>query len=84
MPVRKFRTLDEMRQAQQLAPDDPRLPTVIRFNWELAWDMAGRFIPPRGVFKFRSIEEMNAHRRAWEDERIRRCKERNETPKADR
>jgi len=73
MPVHKFRTLDEMRRAQWLAPDDPRLPRVIRFNWQLAWEMAGRFMPPRGVFKFRSIEEANAHRRAWEQQRIERC-----------
>ncbi len=74
MPVYKFRTLDEMRRAQRLAADDPRLPRVIRLVWQRAWDMAGRFVPPRGIFKFHSIEEANAHRRAWEDERIARIR----------
>ena len=74
MPVQKFRTLDEMRRAQRMAPDDPRLPRVIRFNWELGWAMAGSFVPPRGVFKFRSIEEANAHRKRWETERSRRLR----------
>lgn len=74
MPVTKFRSLDEMRRAQRVAADDPRLPGIIRTVWEWAWEMAGRFTPPRGVFKFRSIEEANAHREAWEKERIARIR----------
>ena len=74
MPVYKYRTLEQMNKAQRLAPDDPRLPGVIRFVWEMAWEMTGRFVPPRGVFKFRSIEEANKHRKAWEQERIERLR----------
>lgn len=70
MPVQRFKDLDEMRRAQRLSPTDPRLPAVIRMVWQLSWTMAGRFIPPRGVFKFRTIEEANAHRKAWEQARV--------------
>jgi hypothetical protein len=42
----------------------------IRTVWEWAWEMAGRYMPARGIFKFRSIAEANAHRRAWEDQCI--------------
>jgi len=76
MPVQKFRSLDEMRRAKWVSADDPRLPDIIRFNWKAAWEMSGRYVPPRGVFKFRSIEEANAHRRAWEAERIKLCRAR--------
>jgi hypothetical protein len=37
----------------------------------------GTYIPPRGVFKFRTIEEANAHREAWEQDRINKIRERN-------
>lgn len=74
MPVYKFRTLDQMRRAQWLTPGDPRLPRVIRLVWQRAWEMAGRFIPPRGLFKFHSMEEANAHRRAWEGDRMARIR----------
>ena len=83
MPVYKFSSVDEMqraRRAQGLLPDDPRLPRVIRFVWTLSWEMAGRFIPPRGVFKFRSIEEANAHRKAWEQERVDRLRSARDNP----
>ncbi len=80
MPVYKFRTLDEMRRAQWLTPEDPRLPRVIRLVWQRAWEMAGCYVPPRGVFKFRSIEDANAHRRSWEDDRIARIQRRRAKP----
>ena len=64
-----------MRRAQWLSPDDPRVFRVMRELWKLTWELAGRFVPPRGVFKFRSIEEANAHRDACERERIQRIRE---------
>jgi hypothetical protein len=70
MPVRKFHSVEEMRREQWIHADDPRLPDVIRTVWQWGWEMAGRYMPPRGIFKFRSIEEAGAHRRAWEDQRI--------------
>jgi hypothetical protein len=82
MPVHKFRSLDEMRRAQWLAPDDPRLYKVIRLVWQLAWEASGRYIPPRGLFKFRSIEEANAHRDAWMQERVNRLRNLREKERA--
>ena len=70
MPVYKYRTLDEQRRAHELTADDPRLLDVIRLVWRRAWEMAGQYVPPRGIFKFRSIEEACAHREAWEKERV--------------
>lgn len=83
MPVYKFRTLDEMRRTQRLTPEDPRLPKVIRFVWELAWAAAGRYVQPRGLFKFRAIEEANAHREAWQSERIARLRPRGKNSQGD-
>jgi hypothetical protein len=70
MAVRKFRSVDEMRRGQRISADDPLLPDIIQTVWQWAWEMSERYPPPRGVFKFRSIDEANAHREAWEKERI--------------
>jgi len=71
LPVYRFRTLDEARRALWLKPDDPRLPDVIRFVWTLADELTFYYPRPPGVRKFRSIEEANAAREAWETERVR-------------
>ncbi len=83
MPVFKYKSLDEMRRAQQMKSGDPRLLNVLRLVWTRSWILAGRFVPPRGVFKFRSIEEANAHRRAWEDQRIALLKKRHKSDQPD-
>lgn len=56
MPVQKFRSVEEMNQAPVLAV--PRLPDVERFLRHCAryWAIAPK-VYPRGVFKFRTIEE---------------------------
>jgi hypothetical protein len=64
-----------MRRELWLAPGDPRLFEVVRFVWQMSWEGAGRYVPPRGVFKFRSIEEANAHRDAWEKDRIEKIRQ---------
>ena len=64
MAVQRFRTFLEARIAQWLAPDDPRLPNRIR-RW---WRTSAMFAPvekPRGLRKFRSIQEANAEREGW-------------------
>ena len=77
MPVRKFRSIEEMNEADRdrwLDCDDPRLAEHIGSFWA-EW---GGLIPPldfpKGVHKFRSIEEMNAFRERYEDERIARIR----------
>lgn len=72
MPLRKFRTIEEMNAAERdrwIDSSDPRLAGRIRFVLEM-----GCLAPapnfPKGVHKFRSIEEMNAFKDRYIDERI--------------
>lgn len=74
MPVWKFRSFEEAERARWLPTADARLARRLRSLWRTSWEMAGRFSLPRGVFKFHSIEEANAHREAWENERITRIR----------
>jgi hypothetical protein len=74
MPVYRFRTLEEARRALWLESGDPKLERVIRWVWGLAAEMAGPSGAPRGVRKFRTIEEANADRKRWEVERSRRLR----------
>lgn len=71
MPIRKFRDVCEMEGNTWLEPGSPELFETIR----AAWDFAERTAPvrfPRGVFKNRSIEEMQARRKKWEAEAFER------------
>ena len=72
MPLRRFETQEAARQALWTTRDDPRLVPRIR----TLWDRARRLIPgdlgiPRGVRRYRSIEEANEDREAWTRERVR-------------
>ena len=64
MPVRRFTHPDGMRTAGWLEPVDPCIAP--RFRGVLG---TGRLFVvihrPRGVRRFRSIEELNAARKAW-------------------
>lgn len=56
MPVRKFRTFDEAREAMWLPSGDPRILPQLRRLAQLA-----RPAPvPRGVTRFRTIAEAKA------------------------
>lgn len=73
MPVTKFRTIEEMNahdRSRWLDSGDPRLMKRI----EAIEQMSGGLIPPlnipKGVHKFRSIEELNAFKDRYVDERI--------------
>lgn len=74
MPVTKFRSFEEAERALWMDCSDPTLPRRIR----ALWSRRGGSVPlpaPRGVRKYRSIEEANADRDAWEDARIRWIRE---------
>jgi hypothetical protein len=58
MPVRKFRSIEEMDAYTWRTPGDPELYRAIRFTWDLARRMNPRRFTP-GVRKYRSIDEMN-------------------------
>jgi hypothetical protein len=70
MPVRKYRDLDEARRDLWIAPGDPGLAARIRRLWAFAARLAPPDVP-RGVRKFRSIEEANKDPDEWVRRRVR-------------
>ena len=72
MPVYKYRRVEDMPEAWQHFGDRNRagrLRAVLRFA-----HLAGPLQIPRGVAKFRNIEEHSADRERYEDERILRLR----------
>ena len=64
MPVRRFRSIEEMDDERWYTPGEPALLEAIR----AVWDFAARTCPrhfPRGVHKHRTLESMAATREAW-------------------
>jgi hypothetical protein len=64
MPVQKFKTFEEAEKAlwnfKPSIPDDAYLARVAEL-----WDFANKLNPisyPKGIFKFKTIEEANKHR----------------------
>ena len=76
MPVRKFRTIEEMNEfdRERLRADDPRLFDRIEALWRNWRNLLPPLGIPRGVHKFRSIEEMNAFKDRYVNERIARIR----------
>ncbi len=69
MPVQRFRSFADARRALWLPPGDPKLLARIR----TLWDFSARLAPgaaPRGVRKFRTLEEANRDRDLWTQRRI--------------
>jgi hypothetical protein len=76
MPVQKFRTLEEWQASKSelwLPCDHPDLARRIRSHWS-RWSRLVPVSAPRGVHKYRSIEEMDADRERWEQERVDRIR----------
>jgi hypothetical protein len=61
MPVRKFRSAEEMNQALWRQPGDPALARALGVDLEFGRRLGPQRFPP-GVHKFRSIEEMKGAR----------------------
>jgi hypothetical protein len=65
MPVQKFKTFEEAEKALwNFHPDEAYYARVAEL-----WDFANKLNPisyPKGIFKFRTIEEANKHREEWE------------------
>ena len=71
MPVRKYRSVEDMPGVRPLRPLDPANLRIACELSELAYALhPWRFEP--GVRKFRSVEEASLHRQAWEKRQIRR------------
>lgn len=73
MPVRKFRTIEEMnafdRERRQNL-DGEHAGRRLFAIWELSRGLDTPMNFPKGVHKFRSIEEMNAFKERYENERF--------------
>jgi hypothetical protein len=75
MPVRKFRSVEEMGGPSWYEPGEAALYRAIRHVWGLGHrTLRPRFSP--GVHKHRSIEAMNAQQRAWDDANFHAYQER--------
>lgn len=69
MPIQKFKDLDEARRALQETPRQPDLFARIEALWTFSMRLVPRQIP-RGVRKFRSLEEANQERDQWVQRRV--------------
>lgn len=75
MPVQKFRSIEAMKAAPVL---DRGVPLEVRMAnlFARSAKLAPPIDRPRGVFKFRSIEGMQAQRQQWERQRVEAGKSR--------
>ena len=71
MPLRKFRSVEEMEAGPWLPPGDPRLARAIRGVWAFGTRTLRPSFPP-GLHRYRSVEEAEAAAERWERERFER------------
>lgn len=64
MPVRKFRTVEDMERPRWRNPGDPSLYRAMARLWDFGRRTAGRRFPP-GVYRHRSVLELNAQTTRW-------------------
>ena len=64
MPVRRFRSVDEMNQPHWREPGDPDLYRAIASVWSFGQRTVARHFPA-GVYKHRSIESLNQQTEKW-------------------
>ncbi len=65
MPVRKFRSVEDMDGPLWYEPGSAALFRAVRRVWELSHRLLQPRFPP-GVHKHRSIEAMNEQQEAWD------------------
>jgi hypothetical protein len=70
MPLRRFRSLEEMEDSLWRSPGDPELWRAIERVWDFAERTCPRRLPP-GVHKHRSLDEAQALRHEWEEKDFR-------------
>jgi len=79
MPIQRFRDFEEAHRALWIERGDPRLVPRIR----ALWAFVSRLAPgsaPRGVRRFRTLEEANADRESWIELRARTLRASRLTP----
>lgn len=72
MPVWKYRRIEDMPEAWEAkagSPVGPRIRAILSLGV-----IAGPLRVPRGVTKYRSLEEAAADRDRWEQERVNRIR----------
>ena len=70
MSVRKFRGVEQMEEASWYSPGDPRLWKAMASVWDFGARVTAPRFPP-GVYKHRTIEDLNRQREAWDAENFR-------------
>ena len=74
MPLYKYKSFEEAERAMRnFEPDAESYRRSLEL-WKIARELAPMNMP-RGVFKFRTIEEANAHRRGVELAHARKLRE---------
>ena len=71
MGWQRFRDFEQAREALWIPPGDPRLVQRIQSLWEFSSRLLGGRSGPRGLRRFRTIEEANEDREQWVAERAR-------------
>lgn len=71
MGWQRFRDPEEAREALWITRDDPRRVERLTRLWEFGSRLVGGRSAPRGIRRFRSIEEANEDRECWVSERAR-------------
>lgn len=77
MPITKYRSVEEMDAEREWLPTgDPAIARKMRYLWDLSEALLGEVgtCIPRGVRKFRSIEEANADQDRCEQDRVDRLR----------
>ena len=67
MPVWKFRSVEETPDLPWRRPGDPALYRALASLWKTSRRLCPRRFPP-GVYRHRSIEDMNRQRDQWDAE----------------
>ncbi|MDP9121569.1 MAG: hypothetical protein M3O15_09420 [Acidobacteriota bacterium] len=71
MPIKKFRSLQEMEDSLRREPGDPRLWRAIAGVWRFAARTCPRHFPP-GVHRHRTVEDALRQRDIWEEADFRK------------
>ncbi len=79
MPVRKYRSVEEMEGNTWRDAGDPQLFLAMRGTWDFAHRVLRPTFPP-GIHKHRSIEEANRQRQRWEKANFEAYRARISTP----
>lgn len=80
MSVRKFRSIEDMPDDSWKTPGDPVLYRALERIWDLSRRMRPRRFPA-GVYKHRSMDELNRQRDQWDAEFVALVAVENAAPK---